>query len=126
MVAAVRQRVTVQPGGRVELTSPELPAGAEAEVIVLVGDDVPESAEAGRRVEGSTDDGPGEEPTRWTPATDEQLAALEREVAAELRPPTVEERLAALDALQRSMGMTPEQAEAWIAETRAERAAWRP
>ena len=36
MVNAVRQRVTVGPGGIVEIQSPELPVGAEAEVIVLV------------------------------------------------------------------------------------------
>ena len=36
MVAAVRQRVTVQPGGVVEVRSPELTPGASAEVIVLV------------------------------------------------------------------------------------------
>jgi hypothetical protein len=36
MVAAIRQHVTVQPGGVVEIRSPELPAGARAEVIVLL------------------------------------------------------------------------------------------
>jgi hypothetical protein len=35
-IKAVRQVVTVQPGGRVEFTSPELPSGARAEVIVLI------------------------------------------------------------------------------------------
>lgn len=36
MVAAIRQQVTVQPGGVVEVRSPELPPGARAEVIVLL------------------------------------------------------------------------------------------
>lgn len=36
MVNAVRQRVTVGPGGIIEVKSPDLPEGAEAEVIVLV------------------------------------------------------------------------------------------
>ena len=36
MVAAVRQIVTIQPGGVVEVRSPELTAGEQAEVIVLV------------------------------------------------------------------------------------------
>jgi hypothetical protein len=36
MVRAVKQHVTVQPGGVVHLQSSELPAGAQAEVIVLV------------------------------------------------------------------------------------------
>jgi hypothetical protein len=38
MVQAARHRVRVLPGGRVEFCDPELPAGAEAEVIVLVRD----------------------------------------------------------------------------------------
>lgn len=36
MVAAIKQRVTVQPGGIVEVRSPELRPGARAEVIVLI------------------------------------------------------------------------------------------
>jgi hypothetical protein len=36
MVAAIRQRVTVQPGGVVEVRSAELRPGTSAEVIVLV------------------------------------------------------------------------------------------
>lgn len=36
MIQAVKERVTIQPGGRVELNHPELPAGAVAEVIVMV------------------------------------------------------------------------------------------
>jgi hypothetical protein len=41
MITAVRQRVTVQPGGVVEVRSPELRAGTEAEVIVLVSESSP-------------------------------------------------------------------------------------
>ncbi len=36
MVVTIKQRVTVQPGGIVEVQSPELTPGAHAEVIVLV------------------------------------------------------------------------------------------
>jgi len=36
MEQALRQRVVIQPGGKIELQSPDLPAGLEAEVIVLV------------------------------------------------------------------------------------------
>jgi len=36
MVAAIRQTVTVGPGGRVEVQAPELTEGSRAEVIVLV------------------------------------------------------------------------------------------
>ena len=36
MTNAVRQTVIVQPGGVIEIRSPELPAGVAAEVIVLV------------------------------------------------------------------------------------------
>jgi hypothetical protein len=35
---ATKHQVTVQPGGRVELDDPQLPAGTEAEVIVMVED----------------------------------------------------------------------------------------
>lgn len=38
MVAAIRQQVTVQPGGLVEVRSPELKPGTSAEVIVLVAE----------------------------------------------------------------------------------------
>jgi hypothetical protein len=37
-MTAIKQTVTVQPGGRVEVTSSELPEGREAEVIILVSD----------------------------------------------------------------------------------------
>jgi len=36
MVRAVKQTVTIQAGGRVEVTSTELPEGQQAEVIVLI------------------------------------------------------------------------------------------
>ena len=36
MVSAIRERVTVQAGGRIEIRSSQLPAGTEAEVIVMV------------------------------------------------------------------------------------------
>jgi len=36
MVRAIRQTVTVQSGGTIEVRSPELRAGARAEVIVLI------------------------------------------------------------------------------------------
>jgi len=36
VVAAIRQQVTVQPGGVIEIRSPELPPGARADVIVLL------------------------------------------------------------------------------------------
>ncbi|MGB7160501.1 MAG: hypothetical protein WBD40_20720 [Tepidisphaeraceae bacterium] len=38
MVAAIRQNVTVQAGGVVQVRSPDLKPGARAEVIVLVED----------------------------------------------------------------------------------------
>ena len=41
MVKAVKQIVTIQPGGRVELTSDDLPEGHQAEVIVLVNQNQP-------------------------------------------------------------------------------------
>ena len=36
MVAAIKQHVTIQPGGVIEIRSPELTPGTSAEVIVLV------------------------------------------------------------------------------------------
>ncbi|MCY3023327.1 MAG: hypothetical protein NTW87_30480 [Planctomycetota bacterium] len=38
MVTALRQVVTIQPGGRIEITAPELRAGTKAEVIVLLAE----------------------------------------------------------------------------------------
>ena len=46
----IRQRVTVQEGGRIEITDPALKEGAEAEVVVIVpepsGDGAPPGREA--------------------------------------------------------------------------------
>lgn len=36
MATAIKQSVTIQPGGVVQVISPELPAGARAEVTVVV------------------------------------------------------------------------------------------
>lgn len=36
MVRALRKQFRIQPGGRIEVVSPDLPDGAEVEVIVLV------------------------------------------------------------------------------------------
>jgi hypothetical protein len=41
VVAAIKQQVTVQPGGVIEIRSPELTPGASAEVIVLVDSAAP-------------------------------------------------------------------------------------
>ncbi len=38
MVNAIKQVVTVRPGGVIEIRSPELPEGARAEVIVILED----------------------------------------------------------------------------------------
>jgi hypothetical protein len=43
MLSGLRQKVVVQPGGVVELRSPELPAGATVEVIVLLEPQLEES-----------------------------------------------------------------------------------
>lgn len=42
MVRAIKQIVTIQAGGRVDFKRPELPAGSEAEVIVLVSAQPPD------------------------------------------------------------------------------------
>lgn len=39
MVRAHKQTVTIQPGGRVEIASDQLPVGRQAEVIVLVNEE---------------------------------------------------------------------------------------
>ncbi len=36
MLEAIRERATVRPGGVLELRHPELPAGTQAEVIIMV------------------------------------------------------------------------------------------
>jgi len=46
MVAAIKQTVTVLPGGRIEVRSPQLRPGTQAEVIVLVDDGVSDGAPA--------------------------------------------------------------------------------
>lgn len=79
MNAAIRQIVTVQPGGVVHFSSPDLREGTEAEVIVLV--------------------------------------------AASLEP---DRRLAAFQALQQSLALTPAAAEQWTREAAAERKAFGP
>jgi hypothetical protein len=38
MVAALKKTVTIQPGGRIEISSPKLRAGAKAEVIVILNE----------------------------------------------------------------------------------------
>ena len=38
MNQAIKERVTIQPGGLIEIRRPELPVGATAEVIVIVND----------------------------------------------------------------------------------------
>jgi hypothetical protein len=69
MMSAIQQRVLVQDGGRVEVTSPELPVGAEADVIVLVrkGADTPSMTklEALRALQASVNLSP-EAAKRWT------------------------------------------------------------
>jgi hypothetical protein len=45
MMTAVRQTVTVQPGGRLEIFAPELATGTVTEVIVLVPSKSPDIAE---------------------------------------------------------------------------------
>jgi hypothetical protein len=46
-MTAIKQTVTIGPGGRVEVVSAELPEGRQAEVIVLV---TPESGPPARRL----------------------------------------------------------------------------
>ena len=79
MNAAIRQTVTVQPGGVVHFASLELRKGTEAEVIVLVA--------------GS---------------------------------PEPAGRLAAFQALQQSLALTPAATETWTREAAAERKAFGP
>lgn len=60
----------------------------------------------------------------------ERLAAVRRSAGTDARddrltPEESADRLAALRELQRSLALTPEQADAWIAEIRAERMAHR-
>lgn len=41
MREALREKVTIQPGGRIEVESRTLPEGLQAEIIVLLDDTVP-------------------------------------------------------------------------------------
>jgi hypothetical protein len=52
MLAAIRQQVTVQPGGVIEIRSPELEPGSRVEVIVLLAS--PVGAATAVDVAGST------------------------------------------------------------------------
>ena len=36
MIQAIKERVTVQAGGKIEITHPELLAGTEAEVLIMI------------------------------------------------------------------------------------------
>lgn len=36
MIQAIKERVTVKAGGKIELCLPELPTGTEAEVVILI------------------------------------------------------------------------------------------
>ena len=38
MIQAIKKEVTIQPGGRIEITSPELKPGMRAEVVVMITD----------------------------------------------------------------------------------------
>ena len=80
-MTVVQQRVKVQPGGKVEVQTAELPAGAEVDVVMVVERVISERAMS-------------------------QLEALKR--------------------LQESLKLTPEAAQKWIDEVRAERQAWGP
>lgn len=44
MATTIKRSVTIQPGGRIELSAPELTPGALAEVIVVLKDDETPSA----------------------------------------------------------------------------------
>ena len=76
MVAAIRQTVTIQSGGTLEVRSPQLLAGDRAEVIILLEDP---------------------------------------------RQPSASSSLAALDALQASLHLTPSAAAQWAQHARLER-----
>lgn len=39
MITGIREKTVVKKGGRIEISSPDLPDGEEVEVIVLVGDE---------------------------------------------------------------------------------------
>lgn len=54
MTLAIRQTVTIQPGGRIEIRSPQLAPGMQAEVIVLVEPVADVNARAARAAELAT------------------------------------------------------------------------
>src|SRR5262245_4136581 len=62
----IRERVTIQRGGRVEVERPELPAGSEAEVVITVLPVATESPTPQRR-----------DPEALSPAQRQALAALD-------------------------------------------------
>ncbi len=72
MQTALRLTGTVQPGGRVEIISPQLPAGRAVEVIILL----PREAEADRR---SVTDVLAEAPGHLAFQTAEEVDAYIRE-----------------------------------------------
>ena len=61
---------------------------------------------------------------RWGVSKSE---AMRRAILASAKLPSAEayDRLAALDRLQKSLGLTAEAADAWVKEVRAERRAWK-
>jgi hypothetical protein len=59
MVAAIKQQVTVQPGGVIEIRSPELTPGSSAEVIVLLSS-IDGPASTGRTLESFIGVGKGQ------------------------------------------------------------------
>jgi hypothetical protein len=60
---------------------------------------------------------------RWKVSKSEALRRAIRAAAGE-EPFGANETLAALDRLQRSLGLTPDRARTWARQTRAERRAW--
>ena len=77
MTNALRRRVKVQPGGIIEIQSPELTAGAMAEVIVLMETLEGESARVARARELA-------ELFKTTQALPQAEAISEDEIAAEI------------------------------------------
>jgi len=53
MTTAIKQIVTVQPGGLIEIRSPELTVGARAEVIILLEDSNPPPERSLRSIIGA-------------------------------------------------------------------------
>src|SRR5947209_2933786 len=97
MVAAIRQCVTVQPGGLIEVRSPDLPPGTSAEVIV-----------------------PVEQSTDPRSQMDQMEMPADRPDSANH---STESSLRALDALQQGLALTSRGAAAWTNQARRERRA---